>query len=85
MTFALRAFPAAALLMTAVSPAFVEDDLSTRQYVFDLGAGLMYQPKYTGADGMIASPFPLISIDRLFIPGVGDLIDSDAPPKKFGI
>ena len=85
MTFTLKAISAAALLITAVAPAWAEDDLSTKQYVIDLGAGLMYQPKYRGADEMIAVPFPLISVGRFFIPGVGDVIDGDAPLRKFSV
>lgn len=85
MTFVLRTVSVAALLLTAVVPAMAEDDLSTKQYVLDLGAGLMYQPKYPGADEMIAVPFPLISVGRFFIPGIGDMIDSDAPLRKFSV
>jgi MipA family protein len=85
MNHSLNAIAAAALLLTAVSPALADDDLSSRQYVLDLGAGVMYQPKYPGADEITATPFPLIAIDRFFIPGLGGVIDSDAPPKRFSV
>lgn len=46
-----------------------------KQFVIDLGAGALYQPKYPGADSNRFSPLPLISVQRFFIPGLGQVAD----------
>jgi outer membrane scaffolding protein for murein synthesis (MipA/OmpV family) len=73
------------MFLAAVSPSMAEGELSSKQYVLDLGAGLMFQPRYPGTDEMIAVPFPLISVVRFYIPGVDDAVDGNAPVKRFSI
>lgn len=51
--------------------------MPNKQFVIDLGAGALYQPKYPGADSYRVSPFPLIGVQRLFIPGLGQVVDGN--------
>lgn len=44
---------------------------SQKQYVADVGAGVIYKPKYPGADDYVFLPFPIFSASRLYFPGVG--------------
>lgn len=76
---------AAMLALAAAAPAAAEDVSGHHQYEFDLGAGLMMKPRYPGSDEVIAVPFPLIAVSRFFVPGVGQVIDGDAPYKRFWI
>ncbi len=46
-------------------------DSSDRQYVLDVGGGVIYKPKYPGADDYVFLPFPIFSASRLYFPGVG--------------
>ena len=77
MTRLTPALCAATLLIAAVPPAMAEE-AKPDQYVFDLGLGVMAKPRYPGSDEVIAVPFPIISVGKFFIPGVGDVIDEDA-------
>jgi len=45
----------------------------------------MAKPRYPGSDEVIAVPFPIISVGKFFIPGIGDVIDADAPVNRFSI
>ena len=75
---------AALLLAGAALPAGAAS-LPDEQYVFDLGAGVMLQPRYPGSDEMIAVPFPIIAVSKFFLPGVGDVIDADKPLRRFTV
>lgn len=75
----------AAALMAVAAPAALAGDTSNDQYVFDLGLGVMAKPSYPGSDEMIAVPFPIISVGKFFVPGVGEVIDADRSPNKFSI
>jgi MipA family protein len=44
---------------------------SNKQYVLDLGGGVIYKPKYPGADDYIFLPFPIFQASRLYFPGLG--------------
>lgn len=55
------------------------------QYVVHLGLGGLYQPKYPGADDYIVAPYPIIVVDRLFVPGVGQVVDGQEATRGFGI
>ncbi|MFM8746466.1 MAG: MipA/OmpV family protein [Aestuariivirga sp.] len=70
-------FVAAVLALTAGSAA-AEEQKSERQYVIDLGAGLMAQPRYPGSDETILVPYPLIAVGRFYVPGIGDAGGSDS-------
>lgn len=65
----------AALLIAVAQPALADD--SGAEYVFDAGAGLMAKPRYPGSDEVIAVPFPIISVSKFFVPGIGEVIDAD--------
>jgi MipA family protein len=75
------ALTAALALLAAAVPALAEDSadgtLTGRQYVLDLGAGAMLQPKYPGADEYIVVPYPLIGVSRFYIPGLGQVADGE--------
>ncbi len=49
--------------------------LPKKQYVLDLGVGVLAQPKYEGASSYLATPFPLIAVGRFYVPGVGQFGD----------
>jgi outer membrane protein len=78
------AFCAAALVASAMPSALAEES-SNDQYVIDLGVGVMAKPRYPGSDEVIAVPFPIISVGRFFIPGIGQVIDEDQAIKRFSI
>jgi MipA family protein len=80
----LTALGAAALMIAAMPSAQAEEN-STDQYVLDLGAGIMAKPRYPGSDEVIAVPFPIISVGKFFIPGLGQVIDGDERIKRFSI
>ena len=77
--FAMAAVPATA------DDAIRATDQSERQYQIHLGLGGLYQPKYPGADEYIVTPYPIIVIDRLFIPGVGQVVDGEESTRGLGL
>lgn len=70
-----------ALTFSAVSGSALAQsgDISTddadRQFVIDLGIGAMIKPKYEAADAYLVYPFPLISVGRFYVPGIGQVVD----------
>jgi outer membrane protein len=84
MTRLTTALGAAALMIAAMPSAQAEEN-STDQYVLDLGVGVMAKPRYPGSDEVIAVPFPIISVGRFFIPGIGQVIDGDERINRFSI
>ena len=84
MTRLIAALCAATTLTAAALPALAEES-SNDQYVIDLGAGVMAKPRYPGSDEVIAVPFPIISVGKFFIPGVGEVISEDERIKRFSI
>ncbi|MFN4141626.1 MipA/OmpV family protein [Aestuariivirga sp.] len=75
---------AAALLLAFSFPA-TADEMPDEQYVLDLGVGVMAKPRYPGSDEVIAVPFPIISVGRFFVPGIGQVIDGDERVKRFSL
>jgi len=55
------------------------------QYSVHLGIGGLYQPKYPGAGDYLLSPYPIIVFDRLYVPGVGQVVDGKEIVRGFGI
>ena len=49
--------------------------VSVRQYVFDLGVGVMAKPRYDGADSYQVMPFPILSVANFYVPGLGQIAD----------
>lgn len=79
MMIRIWAFPlAAAIAAFSAASASAEEQRSERQYVIDLGAGLMAQPRYPGSDETIFVPYPLIAVGRFYVPGIGDAGGSDS-------
>ncbi len=58
---------------------------SPNQYVLDLGVGIQYQPKYPGSDDYILVPFPLVAVQRLFLPGFGQVVDGEEKLRAFSV
>lgn len=81
----LRLAASAAALLILAAPSAQAEDGTQDQYVFDLGLGVMAKPRYPGSDEVIAVPFPIISVGKFFIPGVGDVIDEDKGTRRFSI
>ncbi len=81
------ALQAAAAGATDSTEQFANADTATepeKQYVIRLGMGGLYQPKYPGADSYILTPYPIIVVDRLFVPGVGQVVDGEEVTRGFG-
>lgn len=85
-------FLAAAAASAAVAPfAHAADgagshaQLPNKQYVLQLGAGAKLQPKYPGADSYILSPFPIITVTRLYFPGLGQVVDGRETVRGFSV
>ena len=76
---------AAFAFLAAAIPAASAEEGSDDQYVIDAGIGIMAKPRYPGSDEMIAVPFPIISVGKFFVPGIGSVIDADAPLRRLSI
>ena len=74
---------AAAALLALPSLASAQSK-GDRQYVMDLGAGVMAQPRYPGSDETIAVPYPLIAVSKFFVPGYGQ-VESENSTRKLSI
>ncbi len=55
-----------------------------KQYVIHLGIGAQYQPKYPGADSYILTPLPIVAVDRLYLPGLGQVVDGEEKTRGWG-
>ncbi len=55
-----------------------------KQFVIHLGMGGQYQPKYPGADSYILTPYPIVVVDRLFVPGFGQVVDGTERTRGWG-
>jgi outer membrane scaffolding protein for murein synthesis (MipA/OmpV family) len=64
-----------AVAVVAAAPVAATADLvdSGWQYLLDLGAGLKFKPKYPGANDYILVPYPIVSVSRLYLPGLGQV------------
>ncbi|SDB56230.1 MipA/OmpV family protein [Bauldia litoralis] len=73
MRLACLATLIAAGLAFGASSAKAEDALAgdAPQYVIDVGVGGQYKPKYPGSDTYILVPYPLFSVGRFYLPGMG--------------
>jgi MipA family protein len=90
----VSALTAAALLAgvsLASAPARAQDGMSppenlplpSKQYVIDIGVGALVQPKYEGADKMLVSPLPIISVGRFYLPGFGQVAEGGTTKRGF--
>lgn len=50
---------------------------ASRQFVIDLGVGAVVKPRYEAADSYLIYPFPIISVGRLYFPGVGQVVKGE--------
>ncbi len=71
LAVALSAVSGAAM---AESGQISEKDF-TKQFVIDIGAGAMLQPRYEASDSYLIYPFPIISVGRFYFPGLGQVVD----------
>jgi len=71
LAFALSAVSGAALAQSGEVSA--KD--ANRQFVIDLGVGASVQPRYESADSYLVYPFPIISVGRFYLPGLGQVVD----------
>lgn len=90
----VSALTAAALLAgatLAAVPVRAQDGMSPpedlplprKQYVIDIGVGALVQPKYEGAEKMLVSPLPIISVGRFYLPGLGQVAEGDSTKRGF--
>ncbi|ADZ68762.1 MipA/OmpV family protein [Polymorphum gilvum] len=66
--------------LTAVSFAAQAQEavpMPKTQYVIDLGVGAIAKPRYDGADSYLIAPFPIISVGRFYLPGLGQVADGE--------
>ena len=75
MTLPRPTMLAAAIALLALPASAVAQGKGDRQYVLDLGAGVMAQPRYPGSDETIFVPYPLIAVSKFFLPGYGQIED----------
>lgn len=79
----LTLLAAAVALLTLPLPASAQSK-GDRQYVLDLGAGVMAQPRYPGSDETIFVPYPLIAVSKFFLPGYGQ-VEENASTRRLSI
>ena len=48
---------------------------SNRQFDIEVGVGGSLQSRYPGSDEYLFSPFPIISVGRFYVPGLGQVVD----------
>ncbi|MEP3045582.1 MAG: MipA/OmpV family protein [Roseibium sp.] len=53
----------------------ISENDANKQFVVDLGIGAMVKPRYEAADSYLVYPFPLISVGRFYVPGIGQVVD----------
>ncbi len=79
--FKLLSRAALAAVLSAVSGAAlaesgqISEQDATKQFVIDLGVGAIGKPRYEAADSYLIYPFPLISVGRFYLPGLGQVVD----------
>ncbi len=86
--FLLIAFGVASMqVANAQGEPYTQEDgsLPATQYVLDLGVGAMFKPKYPGSDSYSVYPFPLISVGRFYVPGLGQVVDGTTVTRGFNI
>jgi len=59
----------------AAQEASYEPPVSSRQFDIEVGIGGSVQTKYPTADSVIFSPFPIFSVGRFYVPGLGQVVD----------
>jgi outer membrane scaffolding protein for murein synthesis (MipA/OmpV family) len=79
--------PVALASLLAIIPMSAQSQEATvsesHQYVLDLGAGVQYQPKYPGSNEYILFPFPIIAVQRFFLPGFGQVVEGEEKLRAF--
>ncbi len=79
--FKLLSRAALALSLSAISGAALAQsgglspEDANRQFVIDLGIGAIAKPRYEAADSYLVYPFPIISVGRFYLPGLGQVVD----------
>ncbi|WP_417687623.1 MipA/OmpV family protein [Roseibium sp.] len=85
MTFGLRRLAIALCATIAASGAMNQtvmaqdiagiEPVTERQYELDLGVGVMVKPRFASSESYILAPFPIVSVGRFYIPGLGQVVD----------
>jgi len=57
--------------------------LPAKQFVLDLGGGAIVKPKYPGAEDYLVYPFPIVSVGRFYVPGLGQVVEGDKTKRGF--
>ncbi|MDN3721032.1 MipA/OmpV family protein [Roseibium salinum] len=50
---------------------------ASRQFVVDLGVGAVLKPRYEAADSYLVYPFPIVSVGRFYLPGLGQVVEGN--------
>ncbi|MEP0945117.1 MAG: MipA/OmpV family protein [Rhizobiaceae bacterium] len=88
MSMAIAASLASGLTTIGVAQDYgtsVDAPQTGPQYVIRLGAGGLYKPKFAGASEYLLSPFPIIKVDRLYLPGFGQVVDGSVKTSGFSV
>ena len=75
----------ATLPLFAMTGQAAAQSVNDRQYVLDLGAGILAQPRYPGSDETIFAPYPLIAVSKFFIPGYGNAGGGEGDNRRLSI
>lgn len=78
-------------LLTVTGLSYAQDSLRApedismpqKQYVVDLGLGVIAKPKYEGADETHAYPLPIFAMGRFYLPPIGQILEGQ--PTKRGV
>lgn len=81
----------AATMLATAAQAHAEDGYSApedrplpqKQFVVDLGGGAVVQSRYPGSDDYLVYPFPIISVGRFYLPGLGQVADGEVVKRGF--
>ncbi len=46
-----------------------------RQFEIDLGVGAIVKPRFASSESYLLAPFPIVSVGRFYVPGLGQVVD----------
>ncbi len=65
----------------SVAPPDIES--TRKQFVMDLGGGAVVKPRYPGAEDYLVYPFPIVTVGRFYVPGLGQVVDGEQKKRGF--
>mgnify|MGYP001817652686 CR=1 FL=1 len=83
--FSLGGWMTSAALAQDLVSEYQDVQTSQKQYEVKLGVGLQLSNKYPGADKSILVPYPIIVVDRLYVPGFGQVVDGVEKTRGWGV